>query len=439
MKLPFLAKNISKKPISTIYFNNFNFTNFYLIKKKKAFQIKIIFNKKYNSYFFFGNYNFLLENYFYTKIYYLTPPSGTPRDFFFNFNSNFFLISREIRRQGFSQIFKLNYYYKLNLEGKRYRGGFVNKMNPKKAFIEEYHINNILLQLYLNRDYSLGNFFNTEVKFGIYYTPWMSRLSEYSFNKNFNNVDNLFEMRKCISIFNQKLLLLFISSKIIYKKIILLLIKSNNNFWLNMDIHFLISKFNIRINYKKLNFTKTFLIPQEYFRRGPFEYRAYKFGRKSQRNLNKILTEKGLTSYKIKKGHENLLKNSTSKIYHDLNEKLSHLINYESWYVSVTNSYNYYGFNRTNQLGFLNKKTLVFSRKDFFKKYFLLERSNFFPFVNYYNNWNLKFDSKILLESNFKGKLAENLKSFFYKRITQANLLKNYEKKKYFKKKLRYF
>ena len=82
MKLPFLAKNISKKPISTIYFNNFNFTNFYLIKKKKAFQIKIIFNKKYNSYFFFGNYNFLLENYFYTKIYYLTPPSGTPRDFF---------------------------------------------------------------------------------------------------------------------------------------------------------------------------------------------------------------------------------------------------------------------------------------------------------------------------------------------------------------------
>ena len=97
-----------------------------------------------------------------------------------------------------------------------------------------------------------------------------------------------------------------------------------------MDIHFLISKFNIRINYKKLNFTKTFLIPQEYFRRGPFEYRAYKFGRKSQRNLNKILTEKGLTSYKIKKGHENLLKNSTSKIYHDLNEKLSHLINYES-------------------------------------------------------------------------------------------------------------
>ena len=162
-------------------------------------------------------------------------------------------------------------------------------------------------------------------------------------------LDNLYKNNIYSSI---NTIMFWLNSAYFFKQTIIFLI-DNKTFHVNIREMFYLNFLKKKIKISK-NIPKK-IFPREYRLYKPFIYRAYKYGKKADLNFFKTATYNGLHGYKLKKGLngkffgwniENVTISNSKKTTYNL-ETFSPKSLFEDWYVSITNKYNYSGYNRT--------------------------------------------------------------------------------------------
>ena len=326
--------------------------------------------------FYCGNYTensttFLLSNSLFQNFFLATP-------------ENFWNTLLGMRQDKISRFYLINKYPVLKVPSKWYA---TRKKKFRRTPYKSFHINDLILRTWINKQYSLGNFYNKEIRFSFYYgeefieytkdITWYGR----GFGTYLSSIEDGFSIR-CY-----QLCFLLKKSKIYWTSFVLNLLSSKKykqtsstyllNFFLIFNSDFL--------DYE--NVSNLILLPKDFEMETPFTYKGRKFGRQQHSSFLKSISHTGGYSFKFprnmksKSGLNSLTKDEFSfrRNFFQANPNSSLAdYYYHDWWKSISLRKSDVGFNRNYALSFSVKSEKILSKKDrLFESIF--SKTSFFP------------------------------------------------------------
>lgn len=296
----------------------------------------------------------------------------------------------------------------------------------KRTNCRSFHINDLIFRMWINRQYSISNFYNKERRFSFHYAEELLNYSKKITWYGLGYGDFVSSLEEAFSIAATELQFLIYRSKTLLKKLLVGLIKKNNLLAKNTFNHlpFLIYTFSAA-NLEYQDKFKLITLPGNFEIETPFTYKARKFGRQSIKSQITAISETREYSFpfplnlRTKRG---LYSGEFSGQYFNQNFSLKpNQTYYHEWWKTIALHKSDVGLNRQYALFPNITSSPIISKKDILFQT-LFENKSFYP-------------NRLNSSSLIKGKRVENYLVQQFAREDQQKTKNSQKKQKTPKKK----